>query len=72
VALQASAPDILLILLRYGGNPNGDEAGTSPILALMDKLIDCESGSYPYQLVSCLKLLILAVPFIELPFKVKD
>jgi ankyrin repeat and SOCS box protein 17 len=72
VALQASAPDMLMILLRYGGNPNGDDAGASPILALLDKLIECESGSYPYQLVSCLKLLLLAVPFIELPFKVRD
>lgn len=71
MALQASAPDMLMILLRYGGNPRGDDGGTSPILAVMDKLIEYESGSYPYQLVSCLKLLLLAIPFIELPFKVE-
>lgn len=71
VALQASAPDILLILLRYGANPSPSDGGTSPVLALMDKLLEYEdTGSYPYQLVSCLKLLLLAIPFIELPYKV--
>lgn len=37
----------------------------------MDKLLEYEeSGAYPYQLVSCLKILQLVVPYIELPYKV--
>jgi hypothetical protein len=72
VALQATAPDVLMILLRHGANPEPLDGGTSPILAVMDKLMEySESGSYPYQFVSCLKILLLAIPFIELPYKVR-
>lgn len=71
VALQASAPDVLMILLRHGANPIPLDDGTPPVLAVMEKLMEFEeSGSYPYQLVSCLKLLLLAIPFVELPYKV--
>lgn len=71
VALQATAPDVLMILLRHGANPEPLDGGTSPVIAVMDKLMEYqESGSYPYQLVSCLKILLLALPFIELPYKV--
>lgn len=71
VALQATAPDILMILLRHGANARPNDGGMPPILALVDKLLEYdESGSYPYQLVSCLKILLLAVPYIELPYKV--
>jgi ankyrin repeat and SOCS box protein 17 len=74
VSLQATAPDILLIFLRYGANPLAtSDGGTSPIVALLDKLTDYdESASYPYQLVSCYKILVLAIPFIELPYKVSE
>lgn len=73
VALQASAPDVLMILLRFGANPNPLDGGTPPVLAVMEKLMEFEeSGSYPYQLVSCLKLLLLAIPFVELPYKVSN
>lgn len=71
VSLQATAPDVLVILLRHGANPSPLDGGTSPVLALMDKLVEFEeTGSYPYQVVSCLKILLLAIPFIELPYKV--
>lgn len=72
VALQASAPDILLTLLRHGANPNPADGGSiMPVIALLDKLIEYdENVSYPYQLVSCLKILMLALPFIEMPYKV--
>lgn len=71
VALQATAPDVLVILLRHGANSSPLDRGSFLTLAVMDKLIEFdESGSYPYQLVSCLKILQLAVPFIELPYKV--
>lgn len=73
VALQATAPDVLMILLRHGANPCPLDGGISPVLAVMDKLVEYEeSGSFPYQLVSCCKLLLLAIPFIELPYKVKE
>lgn len=72
VALQASAPDVLMILLRHGANAAPLDGGTPPALAMMDKLMEYEeTGSYPYQLVSCLKILLLAIPFIELPYKVR-
>lgn len=71
VALQATAPDILMILLRHGANACPTDGGVPPVLAVMDKLMEYEeSGAYPYQLVSCLKILLLAVPYVELPFKV--
>ncbi|XP_035777442.1 uncharacterized protein LOC118458754 [Anopheles albimanus] len=72
VALQATAPDIVLILLRHGADPGcpDDGAGTSPVLAVLDKLSECERPlGYPYQLVSCLRLLLRALTLIELPYK---
>ena len=72
VALQASAPDVLIILLRHGANPIPDDGGMSPLLALLEKLNEySEKRTFPYQLVSCLKILLLAVPYIELPYKVR-
>lgn len=71
VSLQATAPDILLILLRHGANSNPCDGGMSPVIALMDKLIEYDEGkSYPYQLVSCLKIIFLSISSIEMPFKV--
>lgn len=72
VTLQASAPDILLILLRYGANPRPKDDGANPLTALLDKLLEYESGTYPEQLISCLKILLEADPIVELPFKVED
>ncbi|XP_029710581.1 uncharacterized protein LOC109427438 [Aedes albopictus] len=69
VAMQASAPDILMILLRHGADPNPDDGGSSPIISLLDKLREYENRSYPYQLVSCLKLLLRCTIMIELPYK---
>lgn len=71
VALQGTAPDVLMILLRHGANPNPLDGGSSPVIALMDKLMEYdECGSFPYQLVSCFRILLLALPSIELPYKV--
>ncbi|CRK91145.1 CLUMA_CG004831, isoform A [Clunio marinus] len=70
VALQATAPDILMIFLRFGANPNPLDGGIPPVLAVMDKLIEFqEMERYPYQLVSCLKLLLSVIPSLELPYK---
>ncbi|XP_059218998.1 uncharacterized protein LOC106087842 isoform X2 [Stomoxys calcitrans] len=68
VALQASAPDLLLILLRYGANPNPPDGGTSAVLALLDKLTE-NGRNYVFQNVSCLQILLRNIPMIELPFK---
>lgn len=71
VALQATAPDVLMILLRHGANASPIDGGTHPAIAVMDKLSEYGvKGSYPYQLVSCLKILLLATPSIILPYKV--
>uniref|UniRef100_A0A336L9M3 CSON007105 protein n=1 Tax=Culicoides sonorensis TaxID=179676 RepID=A0A336L9M3_CULSO len=69
VTLQASAPDILLILLRHGASPNPFDDGIPPVIALFDKLIEYQDRRYPYQLDSCLRLLLRTLSFIELPFK---
>lgn len=69
VALQASAPDVLMILLRHGANACPPDGGSYPVIAVMDKLLEYETGSYPYQLVSCLKILLLVIPSIVFPYK---
>ncbi|XP_037026489.1 uncharacterized protein LOC119067538 [Bradysia coprophila] len=69
VALQASQPDILLILLRYGAEPSPTDGGIPPVLALLDKLVESPKRRYLYQLVSCLKILLRTISIIEMPFK---
>ncbi|XP_053695659.1 uncharacterized protein LOC128743156 [Sabethes cyaneus] len=69
VAIQASAPDILMILLRHGADPNPDDGGASPVISILDKLLEYESRAYPYQLVSCLDLLLRCTIMVELPYK---
>lgn len=68
VALQASAPDILMILLRYGAEPSPPDGGSSPVISLLDKLLEKERR-YTYQLVSCLQILLKNISLIEMPYK---
>ncbi|XP_034488667.1 uncharacterized protein LOC117792578 [Drosophila innubila] len=68
IALQANAPELLLILLRYGAAPQPPDGGTSVIIALLDKLIE-NGRNYSYELVLCLKILLRNVVMIEMPFK---
>ncbi|XP_060645794.1 uncharacterized protein LOC132784288 [Drosophila nasuta] len=68
IALQANAPELLLILLRYGAAPQPPDGGTSVIIALLDKLIE-NGRNYSYELVLCLKILLRNVAMIEMPFK---
>lgn len=56
--------------IRHGANPVPFDGGISPVLAILDKLMEYEDKVYPYQLCACLNLLLLAIPFIELPYKV--
>lgn len=71
VALQASNAEVLLILLRYGANPYPKDDGSNLVIALLDKLLEYESGDYPQQLITCLRILLSANPVIDLPFKVR-
>ncbi|XP_017874100.1 PREDICTED: uncharacterized protein LOC108621346 [Drosophila arizonae] len=68
IALQANAPELLLILLRYGAAPQPPDGGTSVIIALLDKLIE-NGRNYSCELVLCLQILMRNVPMIEMPFK---
>ncbi|XP_017034172.1 uncharacterized protein stops isoform X1 [Drosophila kikkawai] len=68
IALQANAPEMLLILLRYGATPQPPDGGASVIIALLDKLIE-NGRNYSYELVMCLKILLRNVTMIEMPFK---
>uniref|UniRef100_A0A336LAI7 CSON006101 protein n=1 Tax=Culicoides sonorensis TaxID=179676 RepID=A0A336LAI7_CULSO len=53
----------------HGASPNPFDDGIPPVIALFDKLIEYQDRRYPYQLDSCLRLLLRTLPFIELPFK---
>ncbi|XP_016998417.2 uncharacterized protein stops [Drosophila takahashii] len=68
IALQANAPELLLILLRYGAAPQPPDGGASVIIALLDKLIE-DGRNYSFELVMCLKILLRNVAMIEMPFK---
>ncbi|XP_017122581.1 uncharacterized protein LOC108142952 isoform X1 [Drosophila elegans] len=68
IALQANAPELLLILLRYGAAPQPPDGGASVIIALLDKLIE-DGRNYSFELVMCLKILLRNVVMIEMPFK---
>lgn len=112
VALQASAPDLLLILLRYvankafdvgaltactkqracmsdnvvyclarthaavcfrfGADPQPRDGGTSPVIAVLDKLAESERRSYVYQLVACLRIMLSCLVLVEMPYRVID
>ncbi|KAJ6640084.1 hypothetical protein Bhyg_12833, partial [Pseudolycoriella hygida] len=56
-------------MIRYGAEPNPNDGGLSPVLALLDKLVESPKRRYLYQLVSCLKILLRAISIIEMPFK---
>lgn len=68
VAIQHGAPDILLIMLRYGASIESDELAPSPIEIILTKLCEFEEQPesqekviYPEHLVTCLKLLLRTV-----------
>lgn len=59
------------LIYRFGASPVPMDDGIPPILALLDKLLEYEDHRYPYQLEACLKLLMRATDFVELPYKVR-
>lgn len=67
VAIQHGAPDILLIMLRYGASIESDKLAPSPMEIILTKLSEFEIQSdqkeivYPEHLLTCLKLLLRTV-----------
>jgi ankyrin repeat/SOCS box protein 17 len=80
VAVQYGAPDILLIMLRYGASVESDRLAPSPIEIILMKLSELEAQPgqpqvvYPENLLTCLKLLLrtVAVVCVRTPDHVAD
>ncbi|XP_043497086.1 uncharacterized protein LOC122520844 [Polistes fuscatus] len=68
VAIQHGAPDILMIMLRYGASIESDNLAPLPIEILLAKLNEYdvpsakEKRNFPKDLVICLKLLLRTIP----------
>ncbi|EFN87128.1 uncharacterized protein LOC105180848 [Harpegnathos saltator] len=76
VVIQHGAPDILLIMLRYGASIESDQLAPSPIEMILTKLCDFDEQSdeqdkvvYPEHLLTCLKLLLrtTTVTYVRIP-----
>lgn len=65
VVIQMGAAEMLMILLRFGARITSDKVSTNPIESILDRLIEY-NRKYPYELVTCLKLAMRAVPSIAL------
>lgn len=65
VVIQMGAAEMLMILLRFGARITSDKVSTNPIESILDRLNEY-NGVYPYELVTCLKLAMRAVPSITL------
>ncbi|XP_050307896.1 uncharacterized protein LOC126744500 isoform X2 [Anthonomus grandis grandis] len=65
VCLQLGLPDKLLILLRFGAIAMEDENDFSNFEHIMNRLMEF-NHCYPYNLVSCLQLLLKVVPSLQL------
>ncbi|CAG9129938.1 unnamed protein product [Plutella xylostella] len=61
VVIQMGAAEMLMILLRFGARITIESASTHPIETILDRLNEY-NRKYPYELVSCLKLIMRAVP----------
>lgn len=65
VVIQMGVAEILMILLRFGARIASDHVSTDPIESILDRLKEY-NRKYPYELVSCLKLALRAVPTLRL------
>ncbi|CAG4937873.1 unnamed protein product [Parnassius apollo] len=65
VVIQMGAAEILMILLRFGARITSDHVSTNPIESILDRLKEY-NRKYPYELVTCLKLSLRAVPILNL------
>lgn len=61
VVIQSGSAEMLMILLRFGARITSDTASTNPAESILDRLLEYKRV-YPYELVSCLKLILRAVP----------
>ncbi|XP_068623219.1 uncharacterized protein stops [Battus philenor] len=61
VVIQMGSAEVLMILLRFGARITSDHVSTNPIESILDRLKEY-NRKYPYELVTCLKLSLRAVP----------
>lgn len=64
VVIQMGAAEMLMILLRFGARIQEDNVSTNPVESILDRLNDY-NRKYPYELVTCLKLILRAIPNIK-------
>ncbi|KAI5640236.1 SOCS box domain-containing protein [Phthorimaea operculella] len=65
VVIQMGAAEMLMILLRFGATINAqDSISTNPVESILDRLNEY-NRKYPYELVTCLKLSLRAIPRIN-------
>ncbi|XP_034937669.1 uncharacterized protein stops [Chelonus insularis] len=66
VAIQHGAPDILLVMLRYGASTESDKLAPSPLEILLTKINEYdfshEGSVLPKNLILCLKILLRTIP----------
>ncbi|VVD02332.1 unnamed protein product [Leptidea sinapis] len=65
VVIQMGASEILMILLRFGARITSDHVSSNPIESILDRLNEY-NRKYPYELVTCLKLTMRAMPHLNL------
>lgn len=64
VVIQMGAAEMLMILLRFGARVTADKASTNPVESILDRLKEY-NRVYPYELITCLKLVLRAIPTIK-------
>ncbi|XP_049878755.1 uncharacterized protein LOC126375702 [Pectinophora gossypiella] len=65
VVIQMGAAEMLMILLRFGARITvQDNIATNPVESILDRLKEY-NRKYPYELVTCLKLALRAVPHVN-------
>lgn len=56
---------------RFGADPMPRDGGTSPVVAVLDKLVEsAEERRYLYQLVACLRMMLSCVVLVDMPYRV--
>lgn len=68
VVIQMGNAEMLMILLRFGAKIVNDRSSSNPIETVLDRL--CEfNRKYPYEIISCLRLILRSVSTIFLTVK---
>lgn len=63
---------VSIVLFRFGADPMPRDGGSSPVVAILDKLLESPGRRYLYQLVSCLNILLSCITLIDMPYRVKN